>query len=33
VVAHLKKKGYTHIEDANIIQEDVRFALPAELRA
>src|SRR5579875_3039681 len=33
VVAHLKRKGYTHIEDANIIQEDVRFALPAELRA
>lgn len=33
VVAHLKKRGYTHIEDANIIQEDVRFALPTELRA
>ncbi|MGH9450389.1 MAG: 4-hydroxy-3-methylbut-2-enyl diphosphate reductase [Terriglobia bacterium] len=33
VVAHLQLKGYTQLEDVNVIEEDVRFALPAELRA
>lgn len=33
VVSFLKNRGYTRIEDVNVIQEDVRFALPAELRA
>lgn len=33
VVAGLQQKGYTQIEDVNVIEEDVRFALPAELRA
>lgn len=33
VVSFLRDKGYTRIEDVNVIQEDVRFALPAELRA
>lgn len=32
VVSFLRAKGYTNIEDVNVIQEDVRFALPAELR-
>lgn len=33
VVAVLRNKGYTRIEDVNLIEENVRFALPAELRA
>lgn len=33
VVLHLQQKGYTNIEDVNVIEEDVRFALPVELRA
>ncbi|MGH9327487.1 MAG: 4-hydroxy-3-methylbut-2-enyl diphosphate reductase [Terriglobia bacterium] len=33
VVSYLRKKGYTQIEDVNVIEEHVRFALPVELRA
>lgn len=33
VVSYLRKKGYTQIEDVNVIEENVRFALPVELRA
>ncbi|MGH9407199.1 MAG: 4-hydroxy-3-methylbut-2-enyl diphosphate reductase [Terriglobia bacterium] len=33
VVGLLYDRGYTQIEDVNVIEEDVRFALPAELRA
>ncbi|HEX5482892.1 MAG TPA: 4-hydroxy-3-methylbut-2-enyl diphosphate reductase [Terriglobia bacterium] len=33
VVLHLQQKGYTNIQDVNLIEEDVRFALPVELRA
>lgn len=33
VVLHLQQKGYTNIQDVNVIEEDVRFALPVELRA
>ncbi len=32
VVVHLRRKGYTEIEDVDAIEEDVRFALPVELR-
>lgn len=33
VVAYLRKQGYTQIEDFNVIEENVRFALPVELRS
>lgn len=33
VVAQLRRNGYSRIEDVDVIEEDVRFALPAELRA
>jgi 4-hydroxy-3-methylbut-2-enyl diphosphate reductase len=33
VVAHLQRNGYTHVVDVDAIEEDVRFALPVELRA
>lgn len=33
VVSDLQRKGYTQLEDVNVIEEDVRFALPAELRS
>ena len=32
VLVHLQQNGYTHIEDFETIEEDVRFALPVELR-
>jgi 4-hydroxy-3-methylbut-2-enyl diphosphate reductase len=31
VVEHLRKLGYTHVEEVEVIEEDVRFPLPAEL--
>ncbi|MGH9469760.1 MAG: 4-hydroxy-3-methylbut-2-enyl diphosphate reductase [Terriglobia bacterium] len=33
VVAYLRERGYTQIEDVNVIEESVRFALPVELRS
>lgn len=33
VVSELQQRGYKQLEDVRVIEEDVRFALPAELRA
>jgi 4-hydroxy-3-methylbut-2-en-1-yl diphosphate reductase len=33
VVSHLRRNGYTRVVDVDVIEEDVRFALPVELRA
>ena len=33
VVAHLRRNGYTRVVNVDVIEEDVRFALPVELRA
>ncbi len=32
VLAYLRQNGYTQIDDIDVIHEDVRFALPVELR-
>jgi 4-hydroxy-3-methylbut-2-enyl diphosphate reductase len=31
LIAHLRRKGYTELEEAEIKEEDVRFTLPANL--
>src|SRR5579884_1285779 len=33
LIAHLKSKGYTELEEAEIKEEDVRFTLPANLES
>jgi 4-hydroxy-3-methylbut-2-en-1-yl diphosphate reductase len=31
LIAHLKAQGYSHLEEAEIKEEDVRFTLPSDL--
>ena len=33
LIAHLKTNGYTHLEEAEIKEEDVRFTLPSDLES
>ena len=33
VIAHLQQAGYGSVEEVEVIEEDVRFALPPELLA
>ncbi len=33
LIAHLSRQGFSRVEEVELVQEDVRFALPAELAA